>query len=248
MTDTSAAARPPSDVDRIADEFLAASVDLSPLEATYLGIPGHDEDLDDLSPAGIAAQSDLRRATLAKLADTVPTDDVDKVTIAAMRERLGLAEEIYAAGLDEMSLNVIASPLQSVRDIFDLMPQDSDQAWSTFAIRMTKVPQALAGYEESLVAARDKRNVTPRRQVLACAKQCRELVAEDGYFGQLVRQARSGDRELSDPVKTALADATTDAAAAYAHLADRLERDLLPHAPSPTLSGATGIPLSPSFS
>ena len=40
-----------------------------------------------------------------------------------MRERLGSAEEIHAAGLDEMSLNVIASPLQELRDVFDLMPQ-----------------------------------------------------------------------------------------------------------------------------
>ena len=78
---------------------------------------------------------------MAKLAHAVPTDDVDKVTIAAMRERLGLAEQMYAAGLDEMSLNVIASPLQSVRDIFDLMPQDSDAAWITFATRMAKVPR-----------------------------------------------------------------------------------------------------------
>ena len=246
MSDTSAT-RHATDVDRIADDFLAASVDLSPLEATYLGIPGHDEDLDDLSPAGIAAHSDLRRATLAKLADAVPADDVDRVTIAAMRERLGLAEEMYAAGLDEMSLNVIASPLQSVRDIFDLMPQDSDQAWNTFAARMAKVPQALAGYEESLIAARDKGNVTPRRQVLACAKQCRDLVAEDGYFGQLVPRARSGDRELADQVKTTLADATKAAAAAYARLADALERDLLAHAPESDAFGRERYPLVSRF-
>ncbi|MGV1008735.1 MAG: DUF885 domain-containing protein [Dermatophilaceae bacterium] len=246
MSDTSAT-RHATEVDQIADDFLAASVDLSPMEATYLGIPGHDEDIDDLSPAGIAAHSDLRHATLAKLADAVPTDDVDKVTIAAMRERLGVAEQMYAAGLDEMSLNVIASPLQSVRDIFDLMPQDSDAAWTTFATRMAKVPQALAGYAESLIAARDKGNVTPRRQVLACAKQCRDFAAEDGYFGQLVPQARSGERELSDPVRRMLAAAVTAAAAAYATLADRLERDLLPHAPESDAFGRDRYPLVSQF-
>jgi hypothetical protein len=117
-------ARPTTDVDHIANDYLDAFVGLSPITATYLGITGHDEDLDDFSPAGYAAQSDLRTRTLAALARATAVDDIDRVTLAAMRERLGLAEETYAAGLDEMSLNVLASPLQSIRDIFDLMPTE----------------------------------------------------------------------------------------------------------------------------
>ena len=67
-----------------------------------------------------------------------------------MTERLQLAEDRYAAGLDEMSLNVLASPLQSVRDVFDLMPQDTEDDWRVFATRMGKIPAALEGYRESL--------------------------------------------------------------------------------------------------
>ena len=48
-----------------------------------------------------------------------------------MRERLGLAEETHEAGLDEMALNVIASPLQEVRDIFDLMPTATNEDWAS---------------------------------------------------------------------------------------------------------------------
>ena len=44
-------ARPTTDVDRIANEYLDALVELSPITATYLGIAGHDEDLDDFSPS-----------------------------------------------------------------------------------------------------------------------------------------------------------------------------------------------------
>ena len=112
MTSTTDAAtpRPRTDVDRIADAFLDATVELSPTAATYMGIPGHDEDLDDFSPAGHAAHSALRRRTLAALAQAAPVDDIDRVTVSAMQERLTLSEEIHAAGLDEMSLNVIASP------------------------------------------------------------------------------------------------------------------------------------------
>src|SRR6185503_5140454 len=88
-----AAPRPSTDVDRIADAFLDATVELSPTAATYMGIPGHDEDLDDYSPAGYAAHSELRRRTLAELAQATPVDDIDRVTVSAMRERLSLAEE-----------------------------------------------------------------------------------------------------------------------------------------------------------
>jgi uncharacterized protein (DUF885 family) len=90
--------RPQTDVDRIAEKHFDASVALSPIAATYLGVPGHDEDLDDLSPAGIAAHSTLRKATLEELASATPVDDVDRVTLAAMTERLQLAEERHAAG------------------------------------------------------------------------------------------------------------------------------------------------------
>ena len=52
-----------------------------------------------LSPAGFAAHSALRRRTLAALAQATPVDDIDRVTVSAMRERLTWSEEIHAAGL-----------------------------------------------------------------------------------------------------------------------------------------------------
>ncbi len=124
----SAASRRRTDADRVADDYFAAAVTLSPILATNAGVPGHEEDLDDVSPAGRAAFSTLRQRTLAALDGVQPVDDIDRVTLSALQDRLGLAEEIHAAGLDEMSLNVIASPLQDLRDVFDLMPQDTDDA------------------------------------------------------------------------------------------------------------------------
>ena len=240
MTDTTTstqAGRGQTEVDRIAERYFDAMVELSPINATYLGVPGHDEDLDDLSPAGNAAQSQLRQRTLEELRGATPSDDVDKVTVAAMTERLGLAEERYAAGLDEMSLNVIASPLQGVRDVFDLMRQDSVEDWRVFATRMAKIPQALEGYKESLLAARDRGLVAPQRQVVESAKQSRDLTAEDGYFAKLVADPRAGDAPLDGDVKTQLAEAAQAASAAYGAIADWLERELLPHAPEADACG-----------
>lgn len=230
-TDATSAARQPTAVDAVAEDYLERYVRLSPIEATTLGIAGHDEDLDDLSPEGFAALADLRADTLSRLQAVDPSDEVDIVTVAAMRERLGLAQQMYAAGLDLMSLNVIHSPLQWVRDTFDLMPQDGEAAWSTLATRMAKVPQALAGYQQSLLAARSAGQVAPRRQVLACVGQCRDFVADDGYFRGLLASATSGSAGLGPAVAARLETAVTAAAAAYAGLADFLDAQLLPHAP-----------------
>jgi uncharacterized protein (DUF885 family) len=230
-------ARPSTDVDRIANDYLDALVELSPITATQLGIAGRDEDLDDFSPTGYAAFSDLRRATLDALAHATPVDAIDRVTVSAMTERLGLAEETHAAGLDEMSLNVLASPLQSIRDIFDLMPTETDVHWVTFAARMTKVPAALDTYMESLRAAAAKGLVSPKRQVEACAAQCVELAAADGYFANLVNNAKVGEVALADDVAEALCNSVAQASSAYTRIGELLLDELLPQAPAADACG-----------
>ncbi len=236
-TATSTPSRQHTDVDGIADEHFDAVVTLSPIAATNFGIPGHEEDLDDFSPAGAQEMSDLRRRTVGRLDAATPADDIDRVTIAAMKERLGLAEEIHAAGLEEMSLNVLASPLQGIRDVFDLMPRDSDEAWTTFATRMTKIPAAVEQYQESLLAARARGNVAPRRQVTACIEQCAELTAEDGYFTKLLGGARSGDSPLDGDVRARLEAAADGAVTAYGRLGEFLRSELLDAAPEADACG-----------
>ena len=70
-----------------------AFVGLSPITATYLGIAGHDEDLDDFLAGGARGMPSCAGARPAELERVTPVDDIDRVTVAAMRERLGLAEE-----------------------------------------------------------------------------------------------------------------------------------------------------------
>ena len=45
--------------------YVARAVELSPMTATHLGLPGRHDEYDDFSPAGWAAQASLRRETLA---------------------------------------------------------------------------------------------------------------------------------------------------------------------------------------
>jgi len=241
-TDAAPGARPTTDVDRIANDYLDALVELSPITATAMGIAGHDEDLDDFSPAGHAAIADLGGKTLAALALATPGDDIDRVTIAAMQERLGLEAETYAAGIDLMSLNVLASPLQGIRDTFDLMKTGTDADWMTLATRMTKVPAALESYIESLRAAAARGLVTPKRQVVACVAQCVDLAAEDGYFSNLlsvnlVENPKTGKVALGDAAASALRNAVDQASSAYLRMGDFLREELLPQAPEADACG-----------
>jgi len=257
-------ARPSTDIDRIANSYLDALVELSPITATYLGIAGHDEDLDDLSPSAYSAHSQLRTRTLDALNHATAIDDTDTVTLAAMKERLGLAEETFAAGLDQMSLNVLASPLQSIRNVFDLMPTETDAHWTRIATRMTKVPAALDSYVESLRSAASSGLVSPKRQVEACAAQCTQLTAPDGYFARLVttepfgshltgRQADGSETDgsqlpgsnlldaddggLTASTIDALREAVAEASAAYTRMHDFLSNELLPQAPEADACG-----------
>src|SRR6476469_5130299 len=139
---------------------------LDPCAATEMGIIGHDDDITDYSPDGVAARVDAARAALRELDGTTATDEVDHVTISAMRERLGLQIELHDAGLDVGDLNVIASPLQFMRDVFDLMATDTDEDWALIGKRLSKVPDRVGGYVEALRAA--AAGLAPAARQVAC--------------------------------------------------------------------------------
>ena len=149
--------RPTTAVDAVAERYLATYAALDPCAATEMGIVGHDgeyeTEITDYSPDGVAARAEAAARALRELEGATARDDVDVVTLAAMRERLGVQLELHDAGLDVGELNVIASPLQSMRDVFDLMPTDTEEDWRTISERLSRVPDRVAGYAESLRAA-----------------------------------------------------------------------------------------------
>ncbi|PRY47815.1 uncharacterized protein (DUF885 family) [Knoellia remsis] len=223
--------RTPTAVDAIAEQHFDQVMTNSPIEATYLGVAVRQDEYDDFSPAGWQAKADTARATLAQLETVEPTDDIDRVTIAAMRERLGLELEVHDAGLDRADLNVIASPMQSVRDVFDLMPTATGEEWATVVRRLDAVPAALDGWRASLLSTADEGTVAARRQVEACAAQCDDLVGDAGFFASFARGASTkGDSALPDSLRGDLERAAQHASEAYAGLRTFLREQLLPRA------------------
>jgi uncharacterized protein (DUF885 family) len=210
-------------VDAVAERYLDTFASLDPCAATEMGIIGHDDDVTDYSPEGVAARVDAARSALTELEATSPADHVDRVTVAAMRERLGLQIELHDTGLDVGALNVIASPLQSMRDVFDLMPTESDEDWALIGRRMSKLPDRVAGYAEALRAATAAGRAPAARQVARGVDQAggiRQL------FVDMVADAAPGNPAL----RAELRQRAAAAADAYGTLAAVLRDEVAPHA------------------
>ncbi|MGP4032487.1 DUF885 domain-containing protein [Pseudarthrobacter sp. 1C304] len=224
-------ARPQTAIDAVADAFTDTLIRLNPSFATELGLPGHETEYQDFSPAGHEEFAAAAREALAALDGLAPADDVDAVTLDAMRERLGLQLELHESGWDLGDLNNIASPAQEIRAIFDLMPTDTAGQWDHIAGRAHNVPAALDGYIESLRAAKEDGKVAAARQVKIVIEQTTKHAAEDGFFARLAQEAKTADGPLPADVQARLDAGTAAARVAYSRLAGFLESELLPVAP-----------------
>lgn len=224
-------ARRSTAIDAVATSYYETLLELIPNFATELGIPGHETEYQDYSPAGIEALAEAARNTLRLLEGLQPADDVDAVTLDAMRERLGLDLEIHEAGYSFAELNNIACPAQDIRAIFDLMPTATAEDWGNIAGRMANVPGAIEGYISSLRAGRERGHVAARRQVEIVIEQSAKYAEDGGFFDSLGTTERGDDGELPAPVREQLRSGAEAARGAYRSLASFLQDDLLPTAP-----------------
>ena len=231
-TETAASSRPQTAIDAVADAYTDTLIRLNPSFATTLGVPGHETEFQDFSPAGIEGFISAARETLRALDGLEPADDVDAVTLDAMRERLGLELEIHESGWDAADLNNISSPAQDIRAIFDLMPTDSTEHWEHIAGRAHSVPGAIEGYIESLRSAKEQGKVSAARQVSIVIEQATKYAAEDGFFAKMAAGAKTADGPLSAEQQAKLDDGAAAARAGYEKLADFLATELLPVAPA----------------
>ena len=234
--------RAASPIDTIAEAYMSQYAALDPLGATAMGIAGHDHEMTDLSPAGLTARAELSRTTLQSLDGLAPTDEIDQITLAAMRERLGLEVELHEAGEFLRDLNNIACPVQRLRDVFDIMPTGSVEAWSNIAARLNALPAAVDGYIESLRLAASTGAVAAVRQVHECARQAAELAdPQTSFFTSFVAgpdvDAVLDDSSACSLVRAELEHGATAARGAYATLATFLSDELAPQAPEADAAG-----------
>ncbi len=228
-------APPASEITTRSNAFVAELCALSPMTALWLGRRENAPDgLDDLSPDGLAAVADLVSRTCRTIEAAPSTGTDDDVAREVILERLSVDRDRYDSGWAHADLNVMASPLQEVRMVFDLLPTAGDDDWDDVVRRMAAVPAALDGYRRSLSHAAARGRVAAQRQVDKCAEQCQTYAgtaSQPGFFSRLAesRDADSGDAD--DRLGRRLRDAARAADAAYGALGWFLRTDLRPQAP-----------------
>lgn len=219
-----------SEINDLSDSYVAQYAALSPMMSTFLGLSGGEDRLDDLSPTGLAAMDQLNRNTLRALDAATPSGTEDDLAREVLVERLQVQRDLYDSGWAHANLNVIDSPVQMVRMVFDLMPTGTDTEAAAIAARMAAVPAVFAGYRQSLLQAAAAGKVAAVRQIDKCAEQCDTYAASSGagYFPSLAESVGEGRSAASlDELRAGAAAAAT----AYRDLAAFLHHELRPLAP-----------------
>ncbi len=215
-------------VDAIADRFVEEYAALDPVGATFLGLPGHDGEVTDLSPDGFAARTDLLRRTLTATRQADPVDERERAAKEALVERLQVSLDRDESGVTRSEVSVISSGLHELRSSFDLMDTASEAGWSDVLSRLRGVPKALADYRRTLLEAADTGLVSARRQYAAISGQVRRWTAPTeatAFFPALVASAGA---DLPATLRGELRNAAQSANDALAQFGRFLDEDMTP--------------------
>ncbi|WP_166983593.1 DUF885 domain-containing protein [Paramicrobacterium fandaimingii] len=213
-------------IDAVAEGWVDTLVDLEPTAGTYIGRNEANDRFSDYSPEGIQKLRESLARTKSALDAQTAVDDVDSVTKEDLGRELDLSIETLDAGLPLRNLNVIESPSQEIREAFDLMPTDTVDDWSTISARLSRVPEAISGYLETLQSGIEQGITPARRQVFEVAAQARKVAASDGFFSTFAASASPADGSLPSSLAADLTERATRAAEAYGRLASFLTDEL----------------------
>ena len=219
--------RPATDIDRIAERWVDTVVELEPVLGTYIGRTEVNDRFGDLSPAGHERYVSAVRSVLAELEGATPADEVDEVTKTDLANELRLSIASSEAGLQLRDLNVIDSPSQHIREVFDLMPTETEDDWAVVSKRLSAVEEAVNGYIVTLRKGMRQGVVPARRQVLEVLAQARTNSGPDSFFTTFATSAEATAR-VGEALHLDLGRAAETASEAYTKLAQFLENELAP--------------------
>jgi uncharacterized protein (DUF885 family) len=221
---------------QIADRYVDGVAELNPIVATALGVRPHDDRLPDFSPDGHAARDDLARATLSELDASEAAaeadgglDELERRCARVLRERLQAGLAVSEAGENLRAVSNLFSPVQSVRNVFTMMPTKSDEDWEVLARRLARVPDAYASYRRSLDAGAAQGLFAAPRQVATVVDQLEDWLGEPArpenrsWFAQHVAK---GPEHLRPTLDAAAAEASEGAST----LRDYLREEYAPRA------------------
>lgn len=198
-----------SPIFELSDEYITQAAKLSPMTATFLGIPGFDHLLDDFSLEGSKKKPALIRETLRKLEDMKPQDEIDRVAAAVMQERLTSELALFDSYENQMLCAVIYSPAIAIRQIFEMMPHESDEEIKNVTLRLNAVKSAHDSWRSCLSDLAKMGKRTSKRQVRGVADQLKAFaggaysgiakrIDPDNKYPELHTAAASADKSAGE--------------------------------------------------
>ena len=167
---------------RLSDEYITEATKLSPIAATFLGIPGYDDKLDDFSLEGSKKKPELIRETLRKLANIPAHNEDDRIAASVMHERLSSELALYDSYEAQLVCAVIASPAINIRQVFEVMPHESAADFANFTARFIAVKGAHDSWKSSLSDLAKMGKRVPKRQIKGVADQLKAF-SQGAYAG-----------------------------------------------------------------
>lgn len=217
----------------VADAYVDELIAIDPVTGTYLGVKESSGKLPDLSPAGQEALAQLGRDTLARLdeAERRPgaDSDIERRCARLLRERLTAELAVHEAEEGLRAVGNMATPAHSVREIFTVTPNETDEDWAAIAERLRAVPTAYAGYREALELGLERKLYAAPRPTATFVEQLTEWSDTGEGRGWFEDFASAGPEAL----RAELDEAARTATAAVVELRDWM-RDVY----TPAIEGA----------
>ena len=213
--------------DRVVDNLSS----LNPSLASSLGITGYEAELGDFTPEGSKRNAELVKNTLRELEPQAPLTHRDKIAKEVMVEQLSIDLALYEMGEHYRDLNIMHSPLQSVRMVFDQMPRTTEHEWENIAERLKGIPAALNDYKKTLSDGVSRGLVSTVRQVTGCAEQAQTWSGSNNqasFFSTLIKDFSLSDIK-SNALTKDLQSGIRVAEEAYRSMSEYLLADYLPN-------------------
>ncbi|MFC9158445.1 DUF885 domain-containing protein [Streptomyces bauhiniae] len=202
---------------QVADNYVDDLIALDPVTGTYLGVRESSSRLPDYSPAGREALAELTRRTLARLdeAERLPGADSDAERRCGrlLRERLTAELAMHDTHEHLRAVGNMHTPGHSVRDIFSVTPQETEEDWAALAERLRAVPAAYEGYRASLALGLERGLYAAPRPTATFIEQLTEWADTGEGRGWFEDFAAAGPEALRAELDDAARAATASVAA-----------------------------------
>lgn len=224
----------------IASRYVDESAALDPFGATEMGVAGHDAEVSDLSPAAQEQQATLMRRTLADLEAAAAQGADDELARAVLRDSLAGEIERIAAGDYYYEVRNTAGPIQTLVEVFELMPRADEAGWQNIISRLQKLPEAAKTLERRLEEGMRRGQLSSRRQVEEAIRQLTRFAGNNPEvppaFAALPAELAASPA-ASPALREELERAIADGRRAFAEIHTFLTQRYLPAAPVAEAAG-----------